>query len=84
MLETHGLKLNGEYLQVCASAVVSGLRDVFEGSTYSGGKWDALLSNVPGAKSSNPRFAGKTMRAVAIPLAWLFDEPVAPVQAELL
>lgn len=82
-LEDVGVKVNGEYAQICAGTSIQGLRKVFEDSAYQGGKWAALFETVKGSKTTNPRFCGKTMKAVAVPLSWLFDEPVAPAQSAL-
>ena len=82
-LETLGIKLHNGFVQVCASKHLRDLREVFASSAFADGGWSVILERVPGAKITNPRFASKTTRAIAIPLAWFFDEPEAPVQERL-
>lgn len=74
-LEDVGIKVNGDFAQICAGTSIEGLRKAFADSSYQGGKWAALLETVKGSKITNPRFCGKTMKAIAVPLSWLFDEP---------
>jgi hypothetical protein len=85
VLEDCGIKIYDGYAQVCASNSIKGLREVFEGSNFGNAGWASMLTHIPGAKSTNPRFCGKTMRAIAVPLTWLFDEIPAsqPEQGKL-
>lgn len=83
-LETLGLKVADGTLVVCSNKTLKGLRDLFQGSKFAAGGWATVLERVPGAGKSQPRFAGKKMYSVTVPLTWLFDEPADPVQGELL
>lgn len=82
-LEQHGLKVTNGRLVVCSSAALRGLREIFANGKFADGGWAKVLERVEGAKASKPRFAGKTFRAVDLPIDWVLEREQKPEQTKL-
>lgn len=62
-------------LAVCTAKTLAGLRTLFAGSKFADGGWKVILERAPGVQTCRAKFAGRAYDAVALPMAWVLDEP---------
>lgn len=82
-LEQSGIKVANGRVVVCSSAAIRGLREIYANGKFADGGWAKVLERVDGARQAKPRFAGKTFRAVDLPIEWVLERAVAPTQGQL-